>query len=239
MERQLSLVETNYEKIEKRVFPRFPFTYLIFKAGDQQKVYEVKDISFTGMQLSLKDGEHNYKPGDAIEGLLHWRTATLRAKGTIKWAQEKRFGLAFEQTEEFKRSVRQFLSVENIVAGMRPLHQSTMDIGMPVNLKYWVRADGPVEIFVWQHKDGELSRFQIILLKKFVEWEDGKGTKTGEVISSRDMDTPLTAEDEFVFKIDKDIDEGCTRFALDVISRLPANFLPQDAVDFIQMKLGK
>ena len=134
--------------------------------------------------------------------------------------------------------MKQFLSVENIVAGMRPIHNSGLDIDMPSNLKYWLRADGPVEVFIWQHNDGEIYRFQIILMDNFLEWEDGKGIKTGEVAEKRDLDTPLVKEDEFTFRFTGELDESILEFARSVVSQLPHNYLPDTARNFLETKLG-
>ena len=57
MERHLSLIKTDYQEMEKRVFPRFPFGLMMFReSSSEKKVFEVKDISLTGMQISIKDG---------------------------------------------------------------------------------------------------------------------------------------------------------------------------------------
>ena len=52
---------------EKRVLPRFPLTLMTFRA-DQFKghSFEVRDVSFGGMQVALKDGEHGQAVGDEI-----------------------------------------------------------------------------------------------------------------------------------------------------------------------------
>ena len=72
MERRFNLIKSDFEKHEKRVLPRFPFCYLTFKSDETSRVYEVKDISYTGMQLALKDDEHNFKEDSALKGHIHW-----------------------------------------------------------------------------------------------------------------------------------------------------------------------
>ena len=42
--------------LEKRVFPLFPFSSLFFKVDKAGHIFEVKDISHTGMQIEIKDG---------------------------------------------------------------------------------------------------------------------------------------------------------------------------------------
>lgn len=104
MERHLNLIKTDYQEVEKRVFPRFPFSYLTFKAGDSEsKVFEVKDISFLGMQLCLKDGGHDFIPGTEIDGTLHWKGATLKALGNVKWVRGQQLGVAFTLDNAFEK----------------------------------------------------------------------------------------------------------------------------------------
>ncbi len=66
MLRQFNLIKNDAALREKRVLPSFPFCFMIFrpvqKSGNNHThVYEVKDISHSGMQLALKDGIHHYK----------------------------------------------------------------------------------------------------------------------------------------------------------------------------------
>lgn len=239
MERHLNLIKTGASKTEKRVFPRFPFSYLTFKGpgnGDA-KVFEVKDISFTGMQLSLKDGGHNYASGNDVEGSLHWRGLSLDIIGKVKWVQGRRLGVAFSLSSEFDQRIKNFLSIDNIVSSMRPVHKAGLDMELPSNLKYWLRSDGPVEIFIWQHNDGEHSRFQMIMMDNFLEWEDGVGIRTGKVIQKDDLETPLTSEDEFTFELDDGVDEKKVRFAKDVVDKLPDNYISTESAKFLQLKL--
>jgi len=238
MERHLNLIKTDFKETEKRVFPRFPFSYLTFKMKDDEKAFEVKDISYTGMQLSLKDGGHQYKEGQKVEGIVHWRSASLKTVGVVQWVSGQRLGIEFAESESFDAEVKSFLSIDNIVAGMRPVHQTGLELEVPANLKYWIRADGPVELFVWCHKDREHSRFQILLLDNFVEWEDGKGIKTGKVVTKRDLDTPLISEDEFIFQIDEGVDMEKIKFAVSIVKALPEDYLPNDTRDFLMVKMG-
>ncbi len=238
MERHLNLIKTDFKETEKRVFPRFPFSYLTFKINNDEKTFEVKDISYSGMQLSLKDGGHEYKVGEEVEGMVHWRSATLKTTGKVQWVSGQRLGIEFDSESSFEEEMKKFLSIDNIVAGMRPVHQTGLDLEIPANLKYWLRADGPVEVFVWCHKDCEHSRFQILLLENFVEWEDGKGIKTGKVVTKRDLDTPLISEDEFIFQIDEGVDMEKIKFALSIIDALPDGYLPKETRDFLKVKMG-
>ena len=240
MERHLNLIKTGYKDVEKRILPRFPFTYLMFKGvKSDSRVFEVKDISYTGMQLALKNGGHSYIDGNEIEGELHWRGKSLTTVGVIRWVSGSRLGISFKESGEvFQQEIRQFLCIENIISSMKPLHKSEMVLNRPSNLLVWLQADGPVEIFVWQHNDGELEKFQIILLNIFVEWEDGKGIKTGNVLKKRDIDTPLINEDEFLFQLDEGVEFSSIKWALDLVAKLPETFISEQVRKFLTVKMG-
>lgn len=238
MEAQLNLIKTGYQEVEKRIFPRFPFCFLTFKGQENGHVFEVIDISFTGMQLGLRDGGHSYVEGQEVKGSIHWKGQELTIDGKVKWVRGQRLGVKFIQDNKFTDSIKDFLSIDNIVRSMRPVHGSDIDMDVPSNLKFWVRADGPFEIFVWRHNDGEVSRFQIIMMEHFVEWQDGKGIKTGRVISKRDMDTPLVCEDEIMFQVDETVDAPKLQLANELVNALGEGHLPEGARSFLSLKLS-
>jgi hypothetical protein len=237
--RHLNLVKSDFEQLEKITLPRFPFCYLTFKCSKNTKqVFEVKDISNSGMQLSLKDGEHSLAEDENIHGYLHWAGRELEVNGNIKWKTDMRLGVEFSSQATSREDVTNFLDLETIAKQLKPVHKVDYGVDLPAKLKYWLRADGPVELFVWQHADGELSKFQILIMENFVEWEDGHGLKTARVISKRDIDTPLITEDEFVFKIDEVIDDLKIQNSKSLIKSVNDDLLSHSALDFIKMKLG-
>ena len=109
---------------------------------------------------------------------------------------------------------------------------------VPPKLKYWLRSDGPVEVFVWQHSDGELAQFEILMMENYIQWQDGQGLKTARIMSKRDVDTPLITEDEFVIKVDPVIDDNKIDMASALITDMDPELLTEACVDFIKMKLG-
>lgn len=243
MERHLSLIKTDYQELEKRVFPRFPFGFMIFKeeaTGEQNAkiVFEVKDISLSGMQLSFRDGVHNYTQGVNIVGNLQWRGASIKVMGKVQWVREGCIGMSFESSISFEEKMRSFLSFDNIVAHIKPLHKNELSVELPNNLKYWLKADGVLEIFVWEHTSSGISRFQILMMEHFIEWEEGIGLRTGRIMTQRDLDTPLSLEDEFVFHIDEGALQDKIDMALGVVRKINTEHLPIEARDFLVYKLG-
>lgn len=239
MERHLSLIKTDFKELEKRVFPRFPFGFMMFKDGNSSKmVYEVKDISLTGMQLCFRDGTHQYKIGSTIEGELHWRGSNMKVKAKIQWVREAALGISFDTTISFEEKMRTFLSFENIVAHIKPLHKAELAIELPNNLKYWLKADGVLDLFVWEHTSQGVSRFQILIMEQFIEWEEGIGLKTGKLITQRDLETPLALEDEFTFQIDESVNTEKVEMALGVVRKISQDHLPLEAREFLIYKLG-
>ena len=239
MERHLSLIKTDYQELEKRVFPRFPFGFMIFKEVlDSKMVFEVKDISLTGMQLCFKDGTHTYKVGSDIKGELHWRGSNVVIKAKIQWVREASLGLSFDSSISFEEKMRTFLSFDNIVSHIKPLHKTDLSIDLPNNLKFWLKADGVLDLYVWEHSSQGISRFQILMMEHFIEWEEGVGIKTGRVMTQRDLDTPLSLEDEFVFQIDENVVQEKIEMALGVVRKISTDHLPIEAKEFLIYKLG-
>lgn len=231
----LNLIKSGLENVEKRVLPRFPFTSLVFRATDGKKSFEVKDISKTGMQLSLKEGEILFSQGERLKGELHWKSEKLGLQAEIIWVKGKRMGVSFVDTP--KENINSFLSVKNILACLRPLHGGHFAENCPEDLKYWIMADGPVEIFVWNHRDGDIGKFQLILFDKYIEWSTSEGVKTGKVLTKRSLETPLISEDEMVFGQDESNDTKTLEFGIELIERIPENILNKGIQQFIEETL--
>jgi hypothetical protein len=243
MERRLNLIKNQEGKSEKRVFPRYPLTYLIFKsmkeqANSEPKLFEVIDISETGMQLEIKAGKHDYHINSVVTGSVHWKGEELEVNGKVIWTTPRRVGVEFDETRNIKDNVSNFLNLKTIVEYLKPLHREEYGIELPGKLKYWLRADGPVELFVWQHSDGEISKFQVLIFDQFIEWEDAVGIKTGRLLSKRDADTPLISEDEFIFQIDTEVDPSRTERGSELISLISEDLLNKTLKEFLQVKLG-
>ena len=240
MDRHLSLIKTDYQEMEKRVFPRFPFGFMIFREDNssQKMVFEVKDISLTGMQMSFKDGVHQYAQGAMIKGHLQWRGSSVEVKGKVQWVREASIGLSFDSSISFEEKMRSFLSFDNIVSHIKPIHETEITNELPNNLKYWLKADGVLEIFVWEHSSSGISRFQILMMEHFIEWEEGVGLRTGRIVTQRDLDTPLSKEDEFIFNIDQGVVQDKIDMALGVARKIKTDHLPISARDFLVYKLG-
>ena len=146
-------------------------------------------------------------------------------------------GVEFVADSNFQKEIRGFLSIDNLASHLRSVHDSHLDHEIPAQLKYWLQADGPVELFVWRHNDGEVSRFQVLLLENFLEWEDGKGVRTGRILTKRNLDTPLFSEDEYMFQIDDSVDTEKLQSSSQLIQCIRGELLPREALEFMTTKL--
>jgi hypothetical protein len=238
MERRFNLIKSDFEKHEKRILPRFPFCYLTFKPDDTSRVYEIKDISLTGMQISLKDTGHDFKQDESLTGHIHWLGKNLDISGTIKWLTQNRLGVEFVKRREILDKVQSFLDIKEIVKLLKPLHKVNGGLEIPARLKFWIRSDGPVEVFIWQHGDGEMAKAQILFFETFVEWEDGVGLKTGRILSKRNVDSPLLNEDEWVFHIDGDVDVAKLERVKTLINEISDELLPSEVRTFLVRQIS-
>ncbi len=241
MERNFNLIKTDQKKIEERILPRFPFSYLTFKSDCKEHLhaFQVDNISHSGMRIGLKNGGHKYTEGQEIKGSIHWRGLEVLINGRVMWTRPYDLGVEFSKNKGIQSSLQKFFSVENIVAGIRAVNTEEFDIQTSGELTHWLRADGPAEIFIWQHVDREYSKFQFILLDSFVEWQDGVGVTTGKASRQKDLDAPLTPEDVYLFEFDESVDHQKIKFALSVIEHLSHDVLNSRINDFLSVKLGK
>jgi hypothetical protein len=238
MERRFNLIKSDFEKHEKRILPRFPFCYLTFKSDDTSRVYEIKDISHTGMQISVKENLHQFNEDAPLKGCIHWHGKSLDIAGTVKWTTANRLGVEFHKRREILEKVQDFLQLEELVKRLKPLHKLNEGMELPARLKYWLCSDGPVEIFIWQHGDGEIAKFQVLFMEIFVEWEDGAGLKTGRILSKRNVDSPLLTEDEWVFQIDPNLSEEKLGKSKRLVNLISDELLPSEAKSFLSRQLS-
>lgn len=238
MERRFNLIKSDFEKHEKRILPRFPFCYLTFKSDDTSRVYEIKDISHTGMQISLKNDEEGFKEDSILKGHIHWLGKNLDISGTVKWHTQNRLGVEFAKKRDVLEKIQTFLQMDEMVKRLKPLHKVEGGLEIPARLKYWLRSDGPVEVFVWQHGDGEIAKCQILFLETFVEWEDNVGLKTGRILSKRNVDSPLLTEDEWVFQIDQNLDAHKLERVKALLSHIGEDLLPREVTAFLVRQIS-
>lgn len=238
MERRFNLIKSDFEKHEKRILPRFPFCYLTFKSDDNSRVYEIKDISHTGMQISLKADEDGFKEDTVLKGHIHWLGKNLDISGIVKWHTQNRLGVEFAKKRDVLEKVQNFLQMDEMVKRLKPLHKVEGGLEIPARLKYWLRSDGPVEVFVWQHGDGEIAKCQILFLETFVEWEDNVGLKTGRILSKRNVDSPLLTEDEWVFHIDQDVDAQKLERVKTLLTHIGEDLLPREVTSFLVRQIS-
>ncbi|MEK6624113.1 MAG: PilZ domain-containing protein [Bdellovibrionota bacterium] len=237
---KFNLIKNPGQIFEKRILPRFPFTFMAFKLGNTSstKIFEVRDLSLRGAHISLKDGGVPFLKGEQLNGHIVWKGRKVSILGTVIWVKNQSLGLEFNSTPTLENELMELLSLENVAADFRPLHENPLQADLPSNLKYWLKADGPAEVFVWQHSDGELARFQFLFLDHFVEWEDGRGIKTGRMVNVRDIETPLAPEDEFMFEMDTAADNHKISIACKMMDRIPNHYIPENTTRFLRMKLS-
>lgn len=237
MDRKLSLIKSEEKIHEKRVFPRFPIGLMIFKDEKNAVSFEVKDISLTGMQLELKDGVCPLKLGDTVNGSLHWRSDEMNIGAVVQWVHENRLGLRFPEEGKSHDALKSFLSLDNIVSHIRAIHANPIGVEMPNGLKYWLRADGVLEIFVWEAARSGISRFQILFMENFLEWTEGVGLRTGRVVTQRNLETPLTLEDEMVFEADETINDEKIHLGKRILGAIDPEHIQHADREFLLYKL--
>ena len=238
MDRHFDLVKNGVEHMEKLVFPRFPFTYLTFKTTLPVLPWaaEVVEISRSGMQISLRNGEMHLTEGEFIEGEIHWGPDRIVVKAQVKWTTKINAGIEFEEASALR--VAPHLHPESMAKRARPVHTSHLNLELPANLKTWIHADGPFEIFVWTHSDGEVSKFQVINFRDIVQWVDGVGLKTGQVLTKRNLDSPLFSEGEFLCKIDEGVLQDRIGNIRILLGKLSEDMLDSGYREFIERKIA-
>lgn len=238
----LSLIKNDRVR-EKRVVPRFPLKTMAWKCeAISGHALLVKDISYTGMQIGCAGEIERLNIGETYKGLLKWGGDQLELKGKVRWVKAEPtgtvFGLEFDCTNGLAAELKRFLRIGQISKRMRLINRDDFSVETPTDLKYWLKSDGPGEIFFWQHRDGEFSRIQLLILDKLIEWIDGEGLKTGLLVENRNIESPLSPKEEILFDMDEQVDLESLQLARELITGLPSELIPDNVLQFLQRKLG-
>ncbi len=230
--------QTEFEEVEKRVFPRFPVGSLILKTEDQQ-LWQVKDISYTGLQMAHHQA-CPYGHGETVKADLSWNGEHCAISGTVQWSSAHRAGIVF--SDESQQKIRHFLKLEKIAKNLKSLAKDDFVqemVQIPSHLAYWLATDGPVEVFVWRHPRGHgYSKFQCLILDTIVEWRDGLGLRTGKIVNKRDVETPLHSEDEIFFSFDQEVNSHRYQLAQSLIQAIPEQYQANREYEFLASKFS-
>ena len=237
MESHITLVKNTDKRMEKRILPRFPFSFFIFKsAGKSPEMFEIKDISRDGMRLCLKSGEHSYKKGDQIKGTLKLKERAVRATGTVRWANEESLGVEF--TDSFPtKHIPVLLNRDYVLDRLESVHEEDYSIDLPPNLRYWLRCDGVFEFFIWACDNGGITRFQMVFTGFFLEWQEEEKLKTGTVHYVKTCSLP-SSEEEFSFHFESKVNPKTVEFAFDIVKNMTEEHLPDKVLTFIRSKIA-
>ncbi len=242
MPRNLSLVKNREETstTQSLFIPRFPFGRLVFKGSKDQDchAFEVCHLTPRGMHLQLKDGGHSYHSNEFLEGKIHLFDQEIEIIGDVVWVQGPHLGLEFRQENQHPDFYKKLFDYKTLLLGMRCLTDSELPYEIPVNLKYWLRSDGLIEIFIWDHRDGEVSKIQMIFLDNYLEWKDALGIRTAKILGKREHETPLNDQDELVLTFHDGFNEEIVRDASSIIKEIQENILPENIHNFIKRKLS-
>lgn len=238
----LSLIKNDRVR-EKRIVPRFPLKTMAWKCERiSSHALLVKDISYTGMQIGSAGEIESLNIGETYNGILKWGGDQLELKGKIRWVKADQgntvFGIEFDSTNGLVVELKNFLRIGQISKRMRLINREDFSVETPTDLKYWLKSDGPGEIFFWQHRDGEFSKIQLLILDKLIEWIDGEGLKTGMLVENRNIESPLSPKEEILFDMDEHVDLESLQLAKDLINDLPNELIPDNVMQFLQRKLG-
>ncbi|MCY4643899.1 MAG: PilZ domain-containing protein [Bacteriovoracales bacterium] len=235
MVRHLNLLKNDREQEEKRTFPRFRIPSITFKDQNSKKIFEVDDVSPSGMKIQLKVGTHDFDKKDSVRGMIRWQGRELLIDAKVAWVAKTRAqaGVTFEKPQE----IEDFFSMKNIIQGAKILHHPPFDEEKPPRLKYWLKSASVFEVLVWAHGDGVYEKIQILFTDHFIEWKDGEGARTGLLLQRRDKDTPLSEQDEWTIRMDGPVDRGKMKTVCRLLENIPENKMEEFTKKFILGKL--
>lgn len=170
---------------EQRLVPRFPLPKekIKFIFEDGEKVFAVRDISQTGLGISLLEfGESllfpegyeckaELKIGERL--LVNVRVARVGA-----WS----VGFTFEKLSvDEQEKIKEFVDPLHIANSLKLVDHKAAPEAFLQGMSAWYHGDSGTDLFLWKDKRGGLSRALICLGRRFWEWRENEGVATGDM----------------------------------------------------------
>ena len=233
MDAKLSLVKENQEK---RLFPRCSLPSLTFKVQEEEMVFQVANISSTGMRILVKIGSHSLSEGEKVTGFIRWRGQEIKVRARVAWTSPTEAGLSFHTPQGIAPI---FFSPQVIQGGLKALHLPPFaKEKTPPQLKCWLKSGSLFEFFLWTYQSGGYKKIQALFIGHFVEWRDGRGLKTGTLLTQEERDTPLMEQGELTIRLDKSVDHQKVLPVRRILEEVSEDKIQKSAKDFILIKLS-
>lgn len=170
---------------EQRLVPRFPLPKekIKFIFEDGEKVFAVRDISISGLGISLLEfGESLLFPeGYRCKAELKLDSTfvvDLRVARVSAWS----IGLAFDELKpEIQQKIKEFVDPLHIGSSLKLVDHRAAPEAFLQGMSSWYHGDSGTDIFFWKDARGGLNRALICLGKRFWEWNHADGVSTGDM----------------------------------------------------------
>jgi hypothetical protein len=170
---------------EQRLVPRFPLPKekIKFIFEDGEKVFAVRDISMTGLGISLLEfGEsllfpHGYQCKAELK-LGEPLVVNVRVARVGAWS----VGFAFDdlQQEDLEK-IKDFVDPLHIGASLKLVDHKAAPEAFLQGMSAWYHGDSATDLFIWKSSRGGLTRALVCLGRRFWEWHEAEGVSTGDM----------------------------------------------------------
>lgn len=170
---------------EQRLVPRFPLPKekIKFIFEDGEKVFAVRDISMTGLGISLLEfGESLlFPPGYQCKAELKLSdliTVNVRVARVAAWS----VGFAFDNlnSDEMEK-IKEFVDPLHIGSSLKLVDHRAAPEAFLQGMSSWYHGDSATDVFLWKDGRGVLNRALICLGRRFWEWQEEEGVSTGDM----------------------------------------------------------
>jgi len=177
------LTESN---LERRRIPRLDLTTDQFKLAQNNKIYQVCNLSPMGMAIRVLENCEliHFTVGREISGVINVHGGKVEINARVKNVRGCNIGCEFHSLkDEVKSDLNNYLDPQRLA---NDLH--LVPAGDTATL--WYHGPSGTDILFWNKGNGEphaFYRFSVFVFGTFVQWEAEGGITTGRTLASDEM----------------------------------------------------
>ena len=232
LSRKLHETETQKQPIDRknrRLSERFELNDQHVMALNNEEVVRLKDISARGFSCEVSPQTYKkFEIGDAYDAQLRYLGKDLEAQIKVAWKSGISTGFELiNPSQETLSFFKRLLFPMEIASSLKKVEAQFMSANL--DNKIWYHGESGCDFILWRDSEGQLEAWQLIVLDKFIEWNESGGLRTGITqTQNNSVLNPLESLDEQLVPDDAPNPEKI-RLATDILAAIAS----EDSKDVI------
>lgn len=204
----------------RRVYERFNVDHKHLTIMNEQDILLIREISSKGFSTQVSErGFERFQVGDMYSARMRYLGETYDLDAKVSWKSGKDtvgFELvnAERRTRDFMQRLLHPIALAHSLRKVEAEFMKNKSDG-----KTWYHGDGDTDLYTWKNSQGKVSAWQLISKDTFVDWEAGRGLRTGFLtINEGALGGVLELDSKAITPIvDDHLNPKTRQFAIDIL----------------------